>query len=39
MPGEIPLIGERLPTLKVNTTHGPKTLPDDYAGKWLILFS
>lgn len=39
MPGEIPLIGEKLPTLKVNTTHGPKTLPDDYAGKWLVLFS
>ncbi|MGC9113457.1 redoxin domain-containing protein, partial [Acidilobus sp.] len=33
------LIGERLPTMKVTTTHGPKTLPDDYAGKWLVLFS
>lgn len=39
MPGEIPLIGERLPTMKVNTTFGPKTIPDDYAGKWLVLFS
>lgn len=39
MPGEIPLIGERLPTISVNTTFGPKKLPDDYAGKWLVLFS
>ncbi len=35
----MPLIGEKLPTLKVNTTHGQMTLPDAYAGKWFILFS
>jgi len=35
----IPLIGEMLPTMQVQTTHGPKTLPGDYAGKWLVLFS
>lgn len=35
----IPLIGEMLPTMQVQTTHGPKTLPADYAGKWLVLFS
>ena len=35
----IPLIGEMLPTMQVQTTHGPKTLPNDYAGKWLVLFS
>lgn len=35
----IPLIGEMLPTMQVQTTHGLKTLPNDYAGKWLVLFS
>ena len=35
----IPLIGEMLPTMQVQTTHGPKTLPADYSGKWLVLFS
>lgn len=35
----IPLIGDRFPETEVNTTHGPKKLPDDYAGKWLVLFS
>ena len=34
-----PLIGEEFPKLKVKTTHGVKTLPDDYKGKWFILFS
>lgn len=35
----IPLIGEVFPEMVVQTTHGPKTLPGDYAGKWLVLFS
>ena len=35
----MPLIGETLPEMQVNTTHGVKNLPGDYAGKWLILFS
>ncbi|HUM54934.1 MAG: peroxiredoxin [Bacteroidales bacterium] len=35
----IPLLGERLPEIKVETTHGIKSLPNDYEGKWLILFS
>ncbi|MEM0043885.1 MAG: peroxiredoxin [Sulfolobales archaeon] len=39
MPGSIPLIGERFPTLDVLTTHGKKVLPDDYKGKWFVLFS
>ncbi len=39
MPGQIPLIGEKFPEMKVMTTHGPKKLPDDYAGKWFVLFS
>lgn len=39
MPGQIPLIGERFPEITVITTHGPRKLPDDYRGKWLVLFS
>ncbi len=35
----IPLIGDKCPQLKVQTTQGMKTIPDDYAGKWLVLFS
>ncbi len=33
------LIGEKLPEMVVQTTHGKKILPKDYAGKWLVLFS
>lgn len=33
------LIGEKLPPMTVQTTHGIKKLPDDYSGKWLVLFS
>ncbi len=39
MEGRIPLIGERFPEVTVTTTHGIKKLPDDYKGKWFILFS
>ncbi|MEM1642711.1 MAG: redoxin domain-containing protein, partial [Desulfurococcaceae archaeon] len=39
MPGQIPLIGEPFPRLEVMTTHGIKVLPDDYKGKWFVLFS
>lgn len=39
MPGQIPLIGEKFPEMEVMTTHGPKKLPDDYKGKWFVLFS
>lgn len=35
----IPLIGELFPEMTVQTTHGAKNLPNDYAGKWLVLFS
>lgn len=34
-----PLIGDKLPEMTVQTTHGMRTLPDDYKGKWLVLFS
>ncbi len=39
MPGLIPLIGESFPKLEVDTNYGKKTLPDDYKGKWFVLFS
>jgi len=32
-------LGERFPKMTVKTTRGEKTLPDDYAGKWFVLFS
>ncbi|RKX96018.1 MAG: peroxiredoxin [Spirochaetes bacterium] len=35
----IPLIGEKFPELEVQTTHGPKKLPQDFSGKWFIFFS
>ncbi len=35
----IPLIGEKIPEMEVQTTHGKKNLPGDYKGKWLVLFS
>jgi peroxiredoxin (alkyl hydroperoxide reductase subunit C) len=35
----IPLLGERFPEMRVRTTHGEKVLPNDYAGKWFVLFS
>ena len=35
----MPLIGDRFPQMEVVTTRGKKNLPDDYKGKWFILFS
>ena len=35
----IPLIGEKMPSLDVQTTHGMKNIPGDYKGKWIVLFS
>jgi peroxiredoxin (alkyl hydroperoxide reductase subunit C) len=32
-------LGERFPQMTVKTTRGIKTLPDDYKGKWFVLFS
>lgn len=34
-----PLIGEKFPSIEVETTQGPKKIPEDYAGKWFVLFS
>jgi len=36
---EIPSIGEKLPEMEVITTHGKIKLPDDFKGKWFVLFS
>jgi len=35
----MPLIGEKFPQIEVRTTKGVIKLPDDYSGKWFILFS
>lgn len=35
----MPLIGDKFPELKVQTTRGKKSLPEDYEGKWWLLFS
>lgn len=35
----VPLIGEKFPEMEVQTTHGRKKLPEEYKGKWFVLFS
>lgn len=35
----IPLLGEKVPSLQVQTTKGVKNIPEDYKGKWIVLFS
>ncbi|MBN1302135.1 MAG: peroxiredoxin [Melioribacteraceae bacterium] len=35
----IPLIGDKMPSMKVQTTHGMKNIPEDYKGRWIVLFS
>ncbi len=35
----MPLIGDDFPKITVHTTHGRINLPDDYKGKWFVLFS
>lgn len=37
--GKLPLIGEKAPSFKAETTQGPLNFPDDYKGKWVIFFS
>lgn len=36
---QIPLIGDKAPMFKANTTQGYINFPEDYTGKWVILFS
>jgi peroxiredoxin 2/4 len=38
-PTRIPLIGETAPAFVAETTQGPIRFPEDYKGKWVILFS
>jgi len=35
----MPLIGEKFPQIEVKTTRGMVKLPDDYNGRWFVLFS
>jgi peroxiredoxin 2/4 len=35
----MPLIGEKAPAFTARTTQGSVSFPDDYKGKWVILFS
>jgi len=35
----MPLIGEKAPAFEATTTQGPMKFPQDYRGKWVILFS
>ena len=36
---KMPLLGEKAPAFEAVTTQGPIKFPEDYAGKWVILFS
>lgn len=38
-PARLPLIGEKAPAFKAETTQGPLTFPDDFKGNWVIFFS
>jgi len=35
----MPLLGDKFPNLEVVTSHGPMSIPGDYAGSWFVLFS
>ena len=35
----LPLIGDKVPSFKAKTTQGEIRFPEDYEGKWVILFS
>ncbi len=35
----MPLLGDSFPKMKVQTTYGVISLPDEYKGKWFLLFS
>jgi len=36
---KLPLIGEKAPSFKAETTQGPINFPEDYQGKWVVFFS
>ena len=35
----MPLLGEKFPSIEVETTHGPMKIPEDLKGSWFVLFS
>ncbi len=35
----MPLIGDKAPSFEAQTTHGKIKFPDDFKGKWIVLFS
>jgi len=35
----LPLIGDKAPSFKAETTQGPLSFPDDFKGKWVVFFS
>jgi len=35
----LPLLGEKLPSFEAKTTKGVFKIPDDFKGKWLVIFS
>ncbi len=35
----MPLLGEKAPSFTAKTTHGVINFPDDFKGKWVVLFS
>ena len=35
----MPLLGEKVPSFEAQTTHGKIRFPDDYQGRWVVLFS
>ncbi|MBD3165526.1 peroxiredoxin [bacterium] len=37
--GSMPLLGQKLPQMRVTTTQGTFDLPDHFKGKWFVLFS
>lgn len=36
---KMPLIGDKAPHFRANTTNGPIEFPEDFAGRWVVLFS
>ena len=38
-PTRLPLIGEKAPAFKAETTQGPLNFPDEFKGKWVVFFS
>ncbi|MGI5173420.1 peroxiredoxin [Treponema sp. HNW] len=39
MENGMPLLGAKIPSMTVKTTHGMMNIPEDYKGKWFVLFS